>query len=240
MPDVRSTVNSYNGARATDRGTIIMKPGSDMNKDAFLKILSAELANLDPTGENDSTQYVTQMAQFASMEQMSNLNTTMEKFSSNELVGKGVTMRIMDSEGKPYTGVVKSVTVQNGVTSISVEVNEGGKNVYKDFDAKDILTVIDVPDYSIPVLNNMNGNMQLLIASSFINKNIELSEKGENGEYLTGKVLGVIKDDGYIKVRVKLDGSDEIKEYTYDKVTKITDGGDIDSTDKEDDKEEKR
>lgn len=237
MPDVRSTVNSYNGARATDRGTPIMKPGSDMNKDAFLKILAAELANLDPTGENDSTQYVTQMAQFASMEQMSNLNDTMVNFSSNELVGKGVTMRIMDSEGQPYTGVVKSVTVQNGMTSISVEVNEGGKNVYKEFDAKDILTILDVPDYSLPVLNNMNGNMQLLVASSFINKNVELSEKGEDGEYLTGKVLGVIKDDGYVKVRIKLDGSDEIKEYTYDKITKVN-GDDVVTDKEETDKEE--
>lgn len=234
MPDVRSTgVNSYNGSRATDRGTTIMKPGSDMNKDAFLKILAAELSNLDPTGDNDSTQYVTQMAQFASMEQMTNLNDTMVKYSSHDLVGKGVTMRIMNSEGQPYTGVVKSVTVQNGSTTISVEVSEGGKNVYKEFDSKDILTVLDVPDYSLPVINNMNGNMQLLIASSFINKHVEINEKGEDGEFLKGVVLGVIKDDGYVKVRVKLDGSDEIKEYTYDKITKLSNGEDMDLTDKE-------
>ena len=34
-----------NGGRATDRGTPIVKPGDDMDKHAFLKILSAQLRN---------------------------------------------------------------------------------------------------------------------------------------------------------------------------------------------------
>ena len=56
MSDI--SIYSYNGERATDRGTKIIKPGEDMDKNAFLKILSAELSNLDPMGDNDSTQYL--------------------------------------------------------------------------------------------------------------------------------------------------------------------------------------
>lgn len=216
------SVNNYTGARATDRGTAIRKPGEDMDKNAFLKILSAELSNMDPMGENDSTAYVTQMAQFASMEQMTNLNNTMTGYSDQNLVGKGVTMKAVDPEGKPYTGVIKGVTSTAGKTTISVEVNVNGKNEYKDFDKTDILTVLDVPDYSLPSINNMNGNMSFLVATSFIGKHVELNEKDENKDNLKGTVLGVIKDDGVIKVRIKLDGSDEIKEYTYDKVIKVS------------------
>ena len=103
MADIN--INNYTGARATDKGTKIMKPGQDMDKNAFLKILSAELSNMDPMGDNDSTKYVTQMAQFSSMEQMNNLNTTMTNYTAHDLVGKGVTMKAVDNEGKPYTGV---------------------------------------------------------------------------------------------------------------------------------------
>lgn len=215
-----SSIYSYSGVKATDRGTAIVRPGDDMNKNAFLTILAAELSNMDPTGENDSTQYVTQMAQFASMEQMTNLNNTMTGFAYNSLVGKGVTLKVTDSEGVNYTGVVKAVTTSGSTTSISVEVNEDGTNTYKDFDISDVLTVLDVGDYSLPAINNINGNMSFLVASSFIGKHVELNEKDSNDKNITGEVLGVVKDSGVVKVRVKLHGSDEIKEYTYDKLIK--------------------
>ena len=217
-----NVINSYTGARATDRGTKISKSGDNMDKNAFLTILSAELSNMDPMGNNDSTQYVTQMAQFASMEQMTNLNTTMSSYANNSLVGKGVTLKSVDSKGVNYTGIVKSVTTNSSKTTVSVEVNENGTNTYKDFDISDILSVLDVPDYSLPSINNINGNMSFLVASSFIGKHIELNEKDKNNINKTGEVLGILKDQGVVKVRVKLDDSDEIQEFTYDKVIKAS------------------
>ena len=217
-----NVINSYTGTRATDRGTQIVKPGQDMDKNAFLAILAAELSNMDPMGNNDSTQYVTQMAQFASMEQMTNLNSTMSSYAHNSMVGKGVTLKSVDSEGKPYTGIVKSVTSTSAKTTISVEVNENGTNTYKDFDITDVLTVLDVPDYSLPSINNINGNMSFLVASSFIGKHVELNEKDTSENNITGEVLGVLKDQGVVKVRIKLHDSDEIKEFTYDKIIKAS------------------
>lgn len=219
-------INNYTGARATDRGTQIVKPGQEMDKNAFLTILSAELSNMDPMGDNDSTQYVTQMAQFASMEQMTNLNTTMTGYAYNSLVGKGVTMKGVDSNGVNYTGIVKSVTSNSSKTTISIEVNENGTNIYKDFDVTDILTVLDVPDYSLPAINNMNGNMSFLVASSFIGKHVELSEQNDNKENITGEVLGVVKDKGIVKIKVKIHDNDEIQEFTYDKIIKAANNKD--------------
>lgn len=215
-----STIYNYIGATATDRGTQIIKSGEDMDKNAFLTILSAELSNMDPMGDNDSTQYITQMAQFVSMEQMSNLNNTMSSYANNSLVGKGVTLKSVDSEGANYTGVVKAVTSTSSKTTISVEVNENGSNVYKDFDVSDVLTILDVQDYSLPAINNINGNMSFLVASSFIGKHVELSEKNSDGNNITGEVLGVVKDQGVVKIKIKLHDSEEVQEYTYDKLIK--------------------
>lgn len=219
-----SSVSSlnYSGVSKTDKGTKIVKAGNDLDKNAFLTILAAELANQDPTGDVDSTQYISQMAQFASMEQMTNLNNTMTSYAHQNLIGKGVTVKVTDANGMPYTGVVKSVSTTSSGTNISVEVNVDGKNEYKDFDVSDIISVVEVPDYSLPPLNSMNGNMSFLLASSFMNKDVQLSEVDENKNPLKGVVKGVFKDNGDIKVRIQLE-SGEIKEYTYDKIVKVGD-----------------
>lgn len=232
------------GGNKTDRGTPIVKPGDDMDKDAFLKILSAQLRNQDPmSGDQDSTAYVAQMAQFSTMEQMQNLNKTMTNYSHQNLVGKGVTVDIADPDGKPYTGIVKGVRTENGKTSISMEVTENGKNVYKEFPVESINTVLGVPDYSLPALNNMNGNTSFLLASSFIGKDVELSEKNSSDENYKGKVIGAFKEEGVIKVNVKLKDSDEVIAVTIDKVIKVGEGdgkkpeNDSDSSEGTEDKE---
>ena len=48
-------------------------PGSDpgaVNEDEFLQLLVAQLQNQDPTNPTDSTTFVTQLAQFSSLEQL--------------------------------------------------------------------------------------------------------------------------------------------------------------------------
>lgn len=206
----------------TDRGTAIQKPGQDMDKNAFLKILAGELANLDPTADIDSTQYVTQLAQFVSMEQMSNLNDTMTMNSYNNLVGKGVTLDAYDADGNPITGIVAGVTRSGSSAIISVEIEGAdGKNEYKDYDVSAIRTILTVPDFSLPTLGNINGNLSFYFASTLTGKEVELSVKDDNDENIVGKVVEVRKEDGVIKLGIKEDGSDEIKEYTYDKVIKV-------------------
>lgn len=220
------STRTHTGNRLTDKGTPIVKPGEDMNKNAFMNILAAELANQDPTQQVDSTAYVSQMAQFAAMEQMTNLNETMSEFAAHSIVGKGVTLKALDINGQAITGVVKAVTNQNGKATISVEISENGKNTYKDYQFSDIITVLDVPDYSVPPLTNINGNMSFLVASSFIGKNIEFNEKvtGEDGKVNTiksqGEVISVYKENGEIKMKIKnKDG--EYKSIFYTEVNRV-------------------
>ncbi len=216
-----SGIGFYGTSTATDRGTKIVKAGSELDKNSFLKILSAELSNQDPTADVDSTKYISQMAQFTSMEQMANLNSTMSGFASNSLVGKGVTVSVLDSEGNPYTGVVDAVTTINGKTALSVTVNEKGTNVEKTFDLSNVVSVVNVPDYSIPVLNSMNGNMSFLLASSFIDKNVELTEKNSDDKFITGTVTGVLKENGVVNIKLKVDGTGEELTVSVDKISKV-------------------
>lgn len=214
------TIQDYSTATKTDSGTKIVKKGQELGKEAFLTILAAQLSNQDPSKETDSSQYISQMAQFASMEQMTNLNETMTNSVNQNLVGKGVTLSILDSNGVAYTGVVQTVTSNSSGTSLMVTVNEDGVNKDIPANVDQIVTVINVSDYSIPPLTNMAGNMQFLVASSFLNKNVELTDVDSDGENLTGTVKGVYKDNGEVKMRVEL-ASGEIIEVAYANVTKV-------------------
>lgn len=216
---------NYTVGGKTDRGTSIVEAGGSVDKNAFLQILVAELSNLDPTADTDSTQYISQLAQFSTMEQMSNLNTTMSNSAAYNLVGKGVTVNVLDNKGVPYTGIVRGVSGSNGTSyTVSVEVYEDNQTKYIDVPMNSIQTVLDVGDSSLSALNNMNTNIAMMTASSYIGKYVELTERKENGnnEKVTGQVMSVSRENGAINIKVKLlDG--EIKTYDYSLVEKVQD-----------------
>ena len=222
--ELNSKTVSNEAVSKTDRGTKIVKAGQDLDKNSFLTILVAELSNQDPTKDTDSTQYVAQLAQFASMEQMTNLNTTMTRYANQNLVGKGVTVSDTNTKGEQYTGVVKAINYNSNGAVASVLVNEDGKNVYKEFDVGNIVSVVEVPDYTLSSVTSMNGNMSFLLASSFIDKKVEITDSDKDGKEikLQGVVKGTVKENGEIKVKVLLD-SGETKTYTYDKISKVGD-----------------
>jgi flagellar basal-body rod modification protein FlgD len=49
-----------------------------MGKDEFLKLMMAQLSQQDPTAPSDSNAFVAQLAQFSSLEQMQNVNSSLQ------------------------------------------------------------------------------------------------------------------------------------------------------------------
>lgn len=177
-------VKNDEDSRATDRGTRIIKKGQEMDKNSFLKILSAQLKYQDPmSGGQDPSALVAQLAQFASMEQMSNLNKTVTGLSGNAIIGKGVSLKLVDDSGKPVTGIVRLSEVKGGEVILGVEINNNGKSEVIDVSLRDVAAIIEVPDYN---LESINVNMALLQASSMIGKKVEIEtyeeEKTEEGK----------------------------------------------------------
>ncbi len=99
------SVNNYNSVANTSApGTTSTQSTSaalssatqDLGKDAFLKLLIAELSNQDPLNPMEDREFISQMATFSSLEQMQNMNKTLEsmadanKFSAVSYIGKAV------------------------------------------------------------------------------------------------------------------------------------------------------
>lgn len=116
------------------------KTGPDtMGKDAFMKILIAQLTNQDPTNPMKDNEFIAQMAQFSSLEQTMNLANAFEKFAQaqnqsqliqyNQFVGKSVKWHEVtdkkDEDGKPIinegTGIIQSTKYVNGSVVFTME-----------------------------------------------------------------------------------------------------------------------
>lgn len=75
---VTQTQTKSRSSNVTENGTPIIMPGEEASKDLFLKLLVAQMKNQDPFNPQDPTQYVTQLSQFTTMEQIMDLNDNME------------------------------------------------------------------------------------------------------------------------------------------------------------------
>jgi flagellar basal-body rod modification protein FlgD len=94
-------------------------PAAILGQDGFLQLLVAEMKNQDPmSSSQDPTQSVTQMAQFSSVEQLTNLVQSSQSAQSIALIGH--TVAYTDSEGNPGQGVVDAVTFNQGSPVIDV------------------------------------------------------------------------------------------------------------------------
>lgn len=137
----------------TENGTKIVMPGKETDKDLFLKMIVAQMSNQDPFNPQDPTQYVTQLAQFNSLEQMMNLNDGMKYVMgttngllvnsamgmASSLIGKPVEVYAPienpdegstegeDTEGskkETLTGIVEGVHIKDGMVYMDVRIDE--------------------------------------------------------------------------------------------------------------------
>ena len=97
----------------------------ELDKEAFLKLLIAQLANQDPMNPMEDREFIAQMAQFSSLEKMAEAN----KFSAVSYVGKtvGFTKEAETPGGKPkqVAAAVKAVWFDDPKKGPILETTEG-------------------------------------------------------------------------------------------------------------------
>jgi flagellar basal-body rod modification protein FlgD len=82
MPPVDPPKGATEPSTTSSPSTI--KRGDDLDRDAFLKLLVAQMNNQDPLNPMDGQQMATQLAQFSSVEQLLKLNETIEAQGAND------------------------------------------------------------------------------------------------------------------------------------------------------------
>lgn len=115
---IESTAKNQQSARKT---------GGELGKNDFLNLLVTQLRYQDPLEPTDDKEFIAQMAQFSSLEQMQNMNSVMSNSQAFNLIGKDVTASVTDPttlEVKTVQGLVSTVKMSNGKTYLVVNNQE--------------------------------------------------------------------------------------------------------------------
>lgn len=114
-PSVAKSIESY---RLPEKQQAA--PTNKMDKDMFMKLLIAQLSNQDPTAPMEDKEFIAQMAQFSSLEQM-------------QAIGKGIeTMNLNQHAGSllSYSNLIgKNVSYEYETTEVDDQGNETTKTV---------------------------------------------------------------------------------------------------------------
>ena len=139
---------TYNAADYASSQTEVVKATNDLDKDAFLQLLVAQIKYQDPLDPQENSSFVAELAQFSALEQMTNVATNLEDLSTvvnnmdtSVLVGQmsgmvglnidwDVSTGTFDDDGNEVTetrtGVISGVQIDDGVPTVMVQA--GGTN----------------------------------------------------------------------------------------------------------------
>jgi len=115
---VSSITGTTGSTNTTTTSTTSANSNSVLGKDDFLKLLVTQLQSQDPMNPMDDKEFISQMAQFTSLEQMKNMNTSIQMTQATAYIGKQVTWD--NEQGVEQTGIVKSVRLVNSEPKIIV------------------------------------------------------------------------------------------------------------------------
>ncbi|MCJ8006268.1 flagellar hook assembly protein FlgD [Lederbergia wuyishanensis] len=165
-----------------------VKTGKDiLGKDDFLKLLMVQLQNQDPMNPMQDKEFIAQMATFSSLEQMTNMNKSIESLvqfqsqssliSLSQFVGKEVTWHKVNEETSTSEptfingkGIVSSVQFVGDTVKFTLEDGT------------------ELAPANISEVNNISAESPLISATSMIGKNISWMEDEEE---LSGIVKSV-------------------------------------------------
>lgn len=129
---VTPTTSATNTSSTTSTTPMTMNPKGALGQNAFLQLLVTQLQNQDPLQPQNNTQMIAQLAQFSSLEQMTNISQTdtqvlsalqsLETMTSmafaHQLIGTQVA--VTDSSGTKTSGTVSAITMNQGQPQVVV------------------------------------------------------------------------------------------------------------------------
>ena len=105
--------NNVFGGSSTTR-----EPNNELGKNDFLKLLTTQLKYQDPLSPMNDTEFIAQMAQFSSLEQMQNISASAAVSKAIGMIGMQV--KWTNGGGVEQTGIAQSVRIVSGEPKVVI------------------------------------------------------------------------------------------------------------------------
>lgn len=196
-----------------------------VSSDTFLSLLVAEMTNQDPMEPTSNTEFVTQMAQFTSLQYSKDSATYSMSNYASSLVGKTVTASKMDgSKQVTKTGVVESVMKSGKTYTLKID----GVS----FDISNVTSIGTTSDSGTGNTSSGSSLGELIArASMMIGMSATVNPGVEGGSLLDSGIISSIQvKDGQVRVIINDKGYllEDIVEVAYPTI----DSGDDNTSDK--------
>jgi flagellar basal-body rod modification protein FlgD len=188
-------INTQNKSASTTNSN-----GSAQDSEMFMKLMIAQLQNQDPTNPADTTDFMQQIASMSTVENIANLNTTVENMSSSllssqaalqasSLVGQTVYTKTdvaQVGESKQVAGVI-DLPVSTPDLKVSVYDNSGALvdsislGAQATGDHNFVWNAGDRPEGSYRIVAEAQVDGKYQVASSYIAYNVNSVTLGQNG-----------------------------------------------------------
>jgi flagellar basal-body rod modification protein FlgD len=195
-------------AAATASGTTSTPAGGAMGKDAFMKLLIAQMQNQDPMNPMQGDQMATQLATFSSLEQLQQINATLtsQQSSSGSLLGAIQASSAISTIGHTVVAAGNQLQVggANGTTSVNADIGAAGASatlhIYNSAGTE--VGTRDLGAVSAGRQSFALGDAASGLADGAYTYGIGVKDAGGNAvsvqTYMTGKVDGVSSQQGGI------------------------------------------
>jgi len=124
-------INAYNSSyQASSTSSVdnlkVHKENEGLKMQDFLNLLVAQMTNQDAMNPMDNTEFISQMAQFSSLQAMSDMTEMSMHGLATSLIGKNVVVADYNAQGKLdiQEGIVQKVTMHSGEIKLYVNDKE--------------------------------------------------------------------------------------------------------------------
>jgi flagellar basal-body rod modification protein FlgD len=130
MTTVNTSSLSTQGTQLSTSASMTSSAGAQLGQNQFLQLMMDQLKNQDPLSPSDPSQYLSELAQFSSLEQMNNVATASSAGANDTantqaiaLIGHNVSYT--DANGKGQTGTVSQVQFTSSGPSLTIGSTSG-------------------------------------------------------------------------------------------------------------------